>query len=177
MPGSPSPSPTPTVDHPHDEVGRYEVQCSVGQKRDESAGPCPPDCDRRPAGAIDEAGMDGLDTAMIRPSSGSIRPAISPSKVDLPAPDRPRRLVVSAVASKTSSWSRTRTVLGPEPYLFKLPHGARRAEQPGTLSPTLTSLIKTSSSAEFWHRPSGSDGRPASPGPALRRVDRPAHAR
>jgi hypothetical protein len=24
---------------PHDEVGRYEVQCSVGQKRDESAGP------------------------------------------------------------------------------------------------------------------------------------------
>ena len=59
----------------------------------------------------------------------------------------------------------------------RLPHGARRAEQPGTLSPTLTSLIKTSSSAEFWHRPSGSDGRPASPGPALRRVDRPAHAR
>ena len=59
----------------------------------------------------------------------------------------------------------------------RLPHGARRAEQPGTLSPTLTSLIKTSSSAEFWHRPSCSDGRPASPGPALRCVDRPAHAR
>ncbi len=45
---------------PHDEVGRYEVQCSVGQKRDESAGPCTPDCDRRPAGAIDEAGVDGV---------------------------------------------------------------------------------------------------------------------
>jgi len=32
----------------------------VGQKRDESAGPCTPDCDRRPAGAIDEAGVDGV---------------------------------------------------------------------------------------------------------------------
>jgi hypothetical protein len=36
------------------------VQCSVGQKRDESAGPCTPDRDRRPAGAIDEAGVDGV---------------------------------------------------------------------------------------------------------------------
>ena len=36
------------------------MQCSVGQKRDESAGPCTPDCDRRPAGAIDEAGVDGV---------------------------------------------------------------------------------------------------------------------
>jgi hypothetical protein len=45
---------------PHDEVGRYEVPCSVGQKRDESAGPCTPDGDRGPAGAIDEAGVDGV---------------------------------------------------------------------------------------------------------------------
>ncbi len=36
------------------------MQCSVGQKRDESAGPCTPDCDRRPAAAIDEAGVDGV---------------------------------------------------------------------------------------------------------------------
>ena len=60
MPGSPSPSPTPAVDHPHDELGSYEAQCSVGQKRDESAGPCTPECDRRPAGGIDEAGVDGV---------------------------------------------------------------------------------------------------------------------
>ena len=36
------------------------MQCSVGQKRDESAGPCTPDCDRRPAGPIDEAEVDGV---------------------------------------------------------------------------------------------------------------------
>jgi len=36
------------------------VQCSVGQQRDESAGPCTPDRDPPPAGAIDEAGVDGV---------------------------------------------------------------------------------------------------------------------
>ena len=65
---------------PHDEVGRYEVQCSVGQKRDESAGPCTPDCDRRPAGAIDEAGVDGV-------KHGAAPARVN--KVRVPQADRP----------------------------------------------------------------------------------------
>ena len=61
-------------------------QCSVGQKRDESARPCTPDCDRRPAGAIDEAGVDGV-------KHGAAPARVN--KVRVPQADRsPERIVL-----------------------------------------------------------------------------------
>ena len=71
---------------PHDEVGRYQVQCSLSQKRDESAGPCTPDSDRHQAGATDEAAVDGVKhgapPARVNKGKGPAgRPAFGPSRV------------------------------------------------------------------------------------------------
>lgn len=107
---------------PHDEVGRYEVQCSVGQKRDESAGPCTPDCDRRPAGAIDEAGVDGVKhgaaPARVNKGQGAAgRPLYEIAGVWIKRPDEMGSGYALRNADspleRLSSWHRVRT--GPNP--------------------------------------------------------------